>query len=326
MHFGDFVGNGAVKTQLSAQIDAGHFPHALLLEGAVGSGRRTLAGQLAAAAVCREEQFATRPCGRCAACVKTAHPDITRLGGEGSPLTVDAIRRVREEAFVLPNEAAYRVVILADAQTMTVQAQNALLKILEEPPAHVLFILTCDNRTALLETIRSRCVCLALSPVPWEEAAPVLCRRLPGEGEDALRRAHELFGGYIGQVIDGVQEGTFRQVLELVPQFATALTALSELPLLRLTATLEKEKQLTTGVLAGLSLVLRDALVVQYGGHSLLSTAPDQARLLAQTLPGVRLTALLQQVEQLQTALQRNMNNTLFLTRLCACLRQAAGY
>jgi hypothetical protein len=215
--------------------------------------------------------------------------------------------------------------ILADAHMMSTQAQNALLKILEEPPSHVLFILTCDSRAQLLETIRSRCVCLTMAAVPWEEALPVLRRQLPTAEEETLYRAHCLFGGYIGRVIESLAEGTLQQVLELVPQMAAALAAPTELPLLRLTAALEKNKELTVGVLSGLQLVLRDALAVRYGGDKLLSTAPEQARLLAGRLSAARLMALAEQVEQLQNAHARNMNNTLFITRLCACLRQAAG-
>ena len=130
MQFGDFAGNEPIKRQLAAEIDAGHFPHALLLEGAAGTGRRTLARQIARAALCRSGEHPARPCGVCAACQKSAHPDLTELGGDGTALSVDTIRRLREDAFLLPNESAYRVVILAEAQTMTPQAQNALLKIL----------------------------------------------------------------------------------------------------------------------------------------------------------------------------------------------------
>ena len=323
MRFGDFIGNEPIKKQLSAEIDGGRFPHALLLEGESGSGRRMLADSIARAALCHAT--GEKPCGTCPACIKAVHPDITRLGGADSPLSVDAIRDLREEAFILPNESAYRVMILCDAQTMTPQAQNALLKILEEPPAHVLFILTCDNRTSLLETIRSRCVCMTLAPVPWEEAAPLLRRRLPAIEEEQLRRAHSLFGGYIGQVIRGVEDGTFRQVLDLVAQFAAAVCEVSELPLLRLTARLEKDKLLSAGVLAGLRLVFRDALVLSYGEQTALSTAPDEALALSHRLSREKLLALIEQTEVLQTALQRNMNNTLFLTRLSACLRQAVG-
>lgn len=324
MRFGDFAGNEAIKRRLAADIDAGRFPHALLLEGAPGSGRRTLAMQVARAAVCRSQ--GEKPCGVCPACVKAAHPDITLVGEEGSALTVDTIRRLREEAFLLPNESAYRVMILANAHAMLPQAQNALLKILEEPPAHVLFILTCESRTQLLETIRSRCVCLTLAPVEWEQALPVLRDRLPGHPEEELRRAHSLFGGTIGRVVDGVSDGTFSKVLELVPDMAAAVAEVTEWPLLQLSARLEKDKELTAGVLTGLHLVFRDALTLRYGGGSLLSTAPAVARQLSGRLTPQRLAALVDCVERLQEDMTRNMNNTLFLTRLCACLRQAAGY
>ncbi len=224
----------------------------------------------------------------------------------------------------MPNEAPHRVIILCSAQSMTAQAQNALLKILEEPPRHVLFILTCENRTQLLETIRSRCVCVTLGAVDYEEAEPVLRAHLPRVDMAELRRAHTLFGGRIGRVLDGMQDGTFRRVLELTPQFAEAIIAPTELPLLRLSGALEKDKELTAGVLAGLSLVLRDALTQGYGGER-LSTAPQAADALAGRLSPVRLMALLTKVEEIQQAARRNMNNTLLLTRLCAVLRQAVG-
>lgn len=326
MQFGDFAGNQRVKNQLAAEIDGGRFPHALLLEGPMGSGRRTLARLVARAALCRQEDPSARPCGTCAACQKSVPPDLTELGGDGTPITVDTVRWLREDVFLKPNESPYRVILLAEAQTMTPQAQNALLKILEEPPVHAIFLLTCDNRTSLLQTIRSRCVCLTLAPPEWEQAAPVLRSRLPGVDEEELKRAYGLFGGCVGQVIDGVSDGTFRRVLELVPPMAEALAARSEWDLMLLCGGLEKDKQLLGGVLSGLMLVCRDALVAQYGGTATLSTAPDAARRLATRLTAPRLTALMERLEGLQSDLLRNMNNTLLLTRLCACLRQAAGY
>jgi len=326
MRFGDFAGNAPVKRQLAAEIDAGRFPHALLIEGAPGSGRRTLARIIARAALCRCEDAGQRPCGTCTACQKEVPPDLTEVGGDGAAIPVDTIRWLREDAYLKPNESQYRVILLADAQLMRHEAQNALLKILEEPPAHVIFILTCDSRTALLPTIQSRCVCLTLSPVEWAEAEPLLRARLPQSSAEELRRAYDLFGGHIGQVIDGVGDGTFRQVLDLVPKMALALIAPTELELMQLTGGLEKEKTLLSGVLSGLSLVCRDALVLQYGGTATLSTAPEAARQLSARLTGPRLVELMEQIEALQYAQLRNMNNTLLLTRLSACLRQAAGY
>lgn len=321
MRFGELVGNERVKQQLAADIDSGRFPHALLIEGEEGSGRRTLALTVARAATCGGN--GDKPCGVCEHCRKSEHPDVTVYGEDGT-ISVDTVRALRQEAYVMPNEAARRVMILADAQNMLPAAQNALLKILEEPPRSVIFILICENRTQLLETIRSRCVCVTMEAVDWDEAAPVLRARLPRADEEELFRAHSLFGGRIGRVLDGMQDGTFRRVLELTPKFAEAVIAPTELDLLRLTGALEKDKELTAGVLSGLALVFRDALTLSYGGQTCLSTAPEVAGKLASRLSGKRLMALSQQVAALQQAQRRNMNNTLFLTRMSACLRQAA--
>jgi hypothetical protein len=147
-----------VQQALTAAYAAGRIPHALIFEGAA---ERTLAlaKHLAQAAVCTAPQ--ERPCGHCPGCVKAqagSHPDITMAGGgeAGRSFHKDEIALLRRNAYIRPNEAAGRVFILQNAQNLSPQAQNALLKILEEPPAGVQFFLTCDRASSLLDTVRSR--------------------------------------------------------------------------------------------------------------------------------------------------------------------------
>ena len=249
------------------------------------------------------------------------------MGGDGSARSfhIDAVRAVREDAYVLPNEAPRRAILLIGAHNMTEQAQNALLKILEEPPSHVVFLLTCDNRAQLLPTVQSRSVCIPLGGVPEEEALPLLRQRLPDAGEEELKRALIVFGGVIGQVLHGMEEGTFRRVLELAPALAAAVAAPVEIELLRLTAGLDKDKEALDGVLGALRWIFRDALAARCGAASRLSTSPETADKLARALTRAQLMALLETVEGLEQARLRNMNATLFVTLFCARLRAAAG-
>ena len=128
------------------------------------------AQRLAQAMLCAETDAAGTPCGRCRDCRKAqagTHPDILVIqrlkdekGKEKREIYVDQIREIVASAAILPNEAEKKVYILRDAGTMNAAAQNALLKLLEEPPAFDAFILVADNAGQLLETVRSRCVTL----------------------------------------------------------------------------------------------------------------------------------------------------------------------
>lgn len=154
-----FTGSPDVQKSLSLAFGEERFPHAVLLEGGPGSGTDSLSAILAQAAVCLAPE--SRPCGRCSGCLKAqagSHPDIVTLDGDKNPraFPVDAVREIRSGAYVKPNEAPRRVYRLLGVQNMSEISQNALLKILEEPPDNVLFLLTAVSAAALLPTVRSR--------------------------------------------------------------------------------------------------------------------------------------------------------------------------
>lgn len=328
-----FLGNKEIKQLLSAQIDGGQFPHAILLEGLPGSGRRTLAKWIATAAVCLADKGLDKPCGICAGCHKAAgdsHPDIQIHGGSTAARSfhIETIRAIQQEAYLLPNEAPRRVLILAEAQAMSEQAQNALLKILEEPPAHVIFILTCENRNQLLPTIQSRALCLTLSGVEEQEALPYLKQRLPQVAEEELRQALTVYGGRIGQVLAAMQDDSFADIQQLAKEIAVAVTAPQEWPLMQLTGVLAKQKDWVDGVLSALLLIYRDALAGRAGFSAGLSgqlSSADVIDTIASALTGAQMMAVIAAIQQLQRERLHYINHTLLITLLCSRLRAAAG-
>ncbi len=141
-------------------------PHAILVEGGDAEERRELAVFVASAAVCTAVNV---PCARCNPCRLAAdgnHPDIAYIAPEDGKknISVSQIRQVRADAFIKPHSADRRVFIIDKAQSMNEYAQNALLKVLEEPPAGVIFVLLADSRTRLLPTVISRCNLFSLPP------------------------------------------------------------------------------------------------------------------------------------------------------------------
>ncbi len=288
LNLSGFSGSDDVKSQLELAFSAGRLPHAMILEGTAGSGSQILSGLLAKAAVCLND--GEKPCGCCCGCVKAqagSHPDIFTLDGNANPraFPVDAIRQIRSDAYIKPNEAPNKVYVLLGAQNMSEISQNALLKVFEEPPKNVLFILTAVSAAALLPTVRSRAQIFSLE------------------------------GAHTDNDVD----------LAYMEKLTAAITAVNEADFLFLTADLIKDKEKLRGVLAQLVLIFRDAAVLRAGGTACLSGQKEAAAALGAGLTRDKLLLLLNEVQKAQIALDQNANTALLLTALCANLRAAAG-
>ena len=147
--------------------------HAYILSGSAGSDKEQLAHELACAVVCSDSK---KPCGMCSDCRKAMeniHPDIGIISREKdkSEIFVAQIRALKADAVIFPNDSEKKVYIIKEAETMNPPAQNALLKLLEEPPVHCCFILVTENSGSLLQTVRSRCVEIRLTELIKTKAA-----------------------------------------------------------------------------------------------------------------------------------------------------------
>jgi DNA polymerase-3 subunit delta' len=182
MAFDAILGHERVRDLLARSLANGRVPPAILLTGPRGVGKRTLATAVARALLCPDGSGGDA-CGRCPACHRSGrglHPDLLVGEPEGptNTLKIERIRDLVREIDGVPFEASARAILIDDAHTMTEQAQNALLKSLEEPPAtsHV-FLITPLPQT-LLPTIRSRCQALRMGPLPASLLERALTERL----------------------------------------------------------------------------------------------------------------------------------------------------
>lgn len=259
MEFAGFWGNEDLKRRLSAAFRSGRTSHCYLLCGPAGSGKRTLAGILAAALECTEQNT---PCGRCAQCHKVrsgSHPDVITVDDpEKKIVPVDLIRGIQADAYVRPNEGRHKVYVIPRAQAMNENAQNALLKLIEEPPPYAVFLLLTDNAEKLLPTVRSRCAELRLEPVPQPQAVRWLAQQCPGQSQETLAAAYVRSGGYLGQakqLLEG--ELTLPQTVQFAGAFAgkdgfamvQLLSSMERLPRERLLEIFLQWKQLLTEAL-----------------------------------------------------------------------------
>ncbi|MGI5990237.1 MAG: DNA polymerase III subunit delta' [Lachnospiraceae bacterium] len=220
--FSQMIGQEAISSHLQQAIENDRVSHAYIFSGSKGSGKQTMAELFAKTLQC--EKKGINPCGKCHSCVQADshnHPDIRVVTHEKPTLiSVDEIRRqVVSDIQIRPYQGPYKIYIIPDAELMAAEAQNALLKTIEEPPAYGVIMLLTTNVGTLLETVRSRCVILTMKPVPDDEVIDYLKSHL-GVNERTAQFAAAFAQGALGRALQIAGSEDFslmvKSVLDLV--------------------------------------------------------------------------------------------------------------
>ena len=222
-NFKDIIGQESIKKHLQTAIKTGNLSHAYIINGEYGSGRQTIASALAKTIQCQSKTDDTDACGVCTSCKQAEshnHPDIKYITHDKTSISVNDIReQLNNDISIKPYSSEYLIYIIPDANKMTEQAQNALLKTIEEPPVYAIIILLTENCDSLLPTIRSRCVTLTMNPVEKDKICTYLENKFQLEPEQAQIAANYCQGN-IGKAIRFASSSDFiemkNQVLKLL--------------------------------------------------------------------------------------------------------------
>ena len=302
MGFENLLGNDRLKANLAESLAKKRISHFYLISGPEGSGKHTLARLLAAAILCQGHRKPCFGCGPCRKVMEGNHPDfITVDDPEKKTVTVDLIRQARADIYVQPNESDYKIYLFPRAQDMGLPGQNALLKVLEEPPKYGVFILLTDNPDKLLPTVRSRCTELKMQALPENMLRSQLRRDFPDAQEEDLTAAVMRSGGFLGQARALLENGG--QVPPQTEGFVNAFAHKDALLLTQMLVPMEKWKRDALAEILSQWLELMESALASRSGIHALS---QHVRLLAQ----MRTSAdLLDGIRCLKKALDYTMSN-----------------
>ncbi|MDW7774196.1 MAG: DNA polymerase III subunit delta' [Desulfobulbaceae bacterium] len=181
MFLSEIQGQAKAVKLLGRALENGRLAHAYLFIGPDGVGKVTAAKAMTAVLFCRQGEIAA-PCGSCPGCMQYAsgnHPDFLHIVPQGAVIKIDQVRELKKALAFSPLESDYRIILLEDVHTMRREAANSLLKLLEEPPAGNILLLTADESEPLLPTITSRCQVIPFYPLSHELTTAVIRRLNP---------------------------------------------------------------------------------------------------------------------------------------------------
>ena len=339
-YFPRLYGNEKTKERIGSAIDNKTLPHAFLAIGESGSGKTTLTTEIAAALNCerRGDGSPILPCGECNCCRRIYDgnfPDLKVLSKQKDRATVgvDAIKDFREDMFLSSTESEYKIYIIDDAECMTTEAQNALLKVLEEPPSNVVIMILATEGDKILTTIKSRAQHISMSRFGEEELECHLLK-LSADARELKRESEEKFRGVImsadGRLGLAIKLSNKKLAAECAEErgeiiaLIRAMTARhSYRELHEAIAALPQKRAELSLVLESVISALRDLIVIKQDKHPSLIFF-SSAKEASEVCPQTSVKTLLQVYEEIRRAHElcsRNANVTNLTASLAARIR-----
>ena len=263
-----------IAENLINNIRGGISCQAYIFEGQRGVGTTECAKLFANSLVCKN--ISTAPCGNCNACIMAkaeSHPDIYTLSPVDGKrnISVDQIRNIVTDAYTKPYESGKKVYIISYGDDMNEQAQNAFLKVLEEPPQYAVFVILAENNESLLPTIRSRCTSVKFNPVGDEKVREYIRNNYPEDSEKADFLV-QYAGGVVGEIEKILNTENFLSLRQESLGKLEALLSQRKLDSYQVAEFLEENKDDAELILKFWQGFLRDMMLIQTGAQKLIKS------------------------------------------------------
>ena len=294
MYFEKIRGQRFAKKYLSNSIKSNMISHAYMFEGPSGVGKNTMARELATTLLEMENLFNS--------------PDYIEITPDGNSIKIAQIRKLQSDILVKPYKS-YKIYVIDEAQKMTVEAQNALLKTLEEPPKYAIIILITNNKESLLDTIKSRCEIIKFTPIPLVEVADYLTQT--GVDKNRASLLANFSRGSMQKAIELSESEDFHIMRDEVQKYVETFLTGSMLDIMDIQSSIEKYKDNITNVLDLLVNYFRDIMMVKENVYSSMIINLDRLvfiKNMSTKITYSQLSKIIDIIEETKNKLRSNCN------------------
>ena len=291
MYFEKIRGQRFAKKYLSNSIKSNMISHAYMFEGPSGVGKNTMARDLATTLLEMENLFNS--------------PDYIEITPDGNSIKIAQIRKLQSDILVKPYKS-YKIYVIDEAQKMTVEAQNALLKTLEEPPKYAIIILITNNKESLLDTIKSRCEIIKFTPIPLVEVADYLTQT--GVDKNRASLLANFSRGSMQKAIELSESEDFHIMRDEVQKYVETFLTGSMLDIMDIQSSIEKYKDNITNVLDLLVNYFRDIMMVKENVDSSMIINLDRLVFMSTKITYSQLSKIIDIIEETKNKLRSNCN------------------
>lgn len=302
MNFREIIGHNKQIGHLQNSLIKGKNVHAYVFNGPSGIGKRFVAKAFMSTILC--ENSNTDSCGNCGSCIKLKtdnHPDIMIIQSESGSVKNQQVEEFQSFVNIKPYVSNHKIILIEDADNMTVSAQNRILKVLEEPPSYVVVILITSNINRLVPTIRSRCLCINFHSVPSDLISKYLVEKFNIE-ESKAKVVANFSNGSFEIALRMLESEAFEEDRTFIQDLFDAINKKKKTKLFDFISVLEKNKEKTLELLDLLTYWYRDLVFLVEKADVEMLINQDKIQILKSYVDGLTLNELYNSIAEIEDA------------------------